>query len=486
MKSITPDKLVSIILEEIKKVQAPNKPLYFDSLNDVMSYYGLNNANAGHETEMGEMAHNVKKLESLAEPMYIPIEEVESVTRAKLPKIRCVDPATGDFVEDVIIGDEVIELPNGLLMMKFQNYESPQQDRFKTGKFAHYIVLPENEYYKHPPRNAKYNTAYEPKDLSVGPEGESPKDRDFRLTKLQKENEAYAKRYVIFPAINNLFGRKDVLDRLDVSLIPETWANQFRTERTTNVEQRFKFGGNGTEIIAEFYAVRDFDDIESTDEEGNAISISGIENALNDIIKTRMDIEDGIQNRERNRSQTKPREYANYIYTMGGNWAAIQRIFDENEFKSAGEYTRILKLLKQNIQKGKKGMNVFSKLYIKGDVEGEEYVLKGTFKATLNYRTVTSRTGASAGDLFPPFTVEVRRRVDPDKLATPGFSVKTNKNFFGKASDQDGGEKGIFVELMQKMGDAMLDNINPDEVLGKISELLIPVNVDKNFSKTNF
>lgn len=501
MKSITPDKLVSMILEEINKSLAPDKPMYFNSLEDVARYYGFDKQQTpSHETEVAEMANIVKQFRKLADPLYIPINELSQETKSTLPKVRCLDPQTNQITEDVIIGDEVTELPNGVEMLRFQNYaegvdpnanKETEDQRSNKGtydrpKLAHYVVLPENIFFSHPPRNKKYNTAYVPHDLSIDPPNESPEDKETRITKLSKENEAYAKRYVIFPAINNVFGKKEILDRLDVALIPETWANIYRTERTTNKEVHLNFGGNGTDINAEFYAIRDFDDKKSVDENGNPIVISGLENALNDIIKTRMDIEDGVENRERKMSETKPREYANYIYTKGGNWPEIQRIYDEAQFKNEGEYTKILKLLKQNILKGQKGMNVKSKLNITGILEESEYILRGKFDVSMNFRSVGTQTGKSAGDLIRPITVEVRRKLSDEQIADPKFSIRKNKNFFGKASGTEGGEKGIFVELMNQLGQKILTEVNPDEVLTKISELLVPANVDKEFLNQEF
>jgi hypothetical protein len=463
MKSITPDKLVSLILEEIQKTQAPDKPIFFNNFNDIERYFGFNTGEdlGGHAAEMGEMA-NIKKIpEKLPEPINISVDELSPESR-NIPRIVSMDPTTKELVEGRIIGDEVITLPNGVKVLKFTNYgEGEKLDR--SNKVAAYVVLPENIFYKHPPRNVKMGSQYVPKDLETEPENETPEDKEARLEKIKINNEAYAKRYVIYPAINNFFSKPEVLNRLDVSLIPETWAGPFRTERTTNVEKHFSFGGNGHSIHIEFYAVKDIDSIEG---------------ALDEIFQTRMDIEDGVENRQRKRSETKPREYANYIYKRGGNWEAIQRIYDEENFKKAGEYTDILKLLKQNIQKGQKGLNVMSKLIITGDLEnGTEYVLKAKFTAILNYRTVEKGTGVKAGELINPVFAEVRRPIPPEVAGDESFSVRSNKNFFGKA-----GQNGIFVELMNKLGDEMMAKINPDDVLTKISELLVPMNVDKEFN----
>jgi len=462
MAKTSVDKLVSLILEEIKGRLSPDKPVFLSSWGDVMKFFSIGAPEQAQEIEMGEMA-NIKKIpRKLDTPLKLNINELDQSQSTALPKIVSLDPDTNEFVEDVIIGDEVITMPNGVEVLKFFNYgEEEKLDRAK--KVSAYVVLPENIFYKHPPRNVKMGTKYVPTDLNIEPEGESEEERDARLKKLARQNEAYAKKYVIYPSINNFFSRRDILNRLDVSLVPETWAGPLRTERTTNKEIRFHFGGNGKAINIEFYAVRD---------------LSSIEEALDEILKTRMDIEDGadVENRQRKRSSTKPREYANYIYTRGGNWDAIQRIYDEENFKQAGEYTRILKLLKQNIQKGQMGLNTFSKLVIDGDVSGNDYILRGKFDCTLNYRTVEKGTGNKAGEIVPPLYAEIRRALPPEVRNDPDFSIRKNKNFFGT---RDG--EGIFADLMKKLGDEMMTKINPDEVLNKIMTLLIPTNVSRDF-----
>jgi len=466
MAKIDVDKVVSLILEQINRGgAAPNRPVYLANWSDVVSFFDLNSAET-HEEEMGEMA-NIKKIpRKLDEPIRLHITELDQTQSTSLPKIVSLDPDTNEFVEDTIIGDEVITMPNGVEVLKFFNYgEEEKLDR--GNKVSAYVVLPENIFYKHPPRNVKMGSQYVPKDLSIAPEDETEEERDARLEKIARQNEAYAKRYVIQPAINDFFSRRDILNRLDVSLIPETWAGPLRTERTTNKEIRFQFGGNGKSVNIQYYAVKD---------------ISSIEDALDDILKTRMDIDAGgadVVNRQRTRSSTKPREYANYIYTRGGNWDAIQRIYDEEHFKEEGEYTKILKLLKKNIQEGKMGLNTFSKLFIDGDMAGNDYVLRGKFTCTLNYRTIEKGTGNKAGPIIPDLFAEVRRPIPPEILRDPDFSIRKNPDFFGKK-----GGDGIFTDLLKKLGDEMIAKINPDEVLNKIMTLLIPTNVSKDFLNT--
>ena len=58
-----------------------------------------------------------------------------------------------------------------------------------------------------------------------------------RLKKLSVQKESNAKRFGIFPVINNIFSRHDVLDKLDECLIPETWGTRLRVEHIRNVQR---------------------------------------------------------------------------------------------------------------------------------------------------------------------------------------------------------------------------------------------------------
>ena len=484
MAKITVNNLVSLILEEIKNEQPLNRPI--KSLDDVLNYLG--DSGEQPEAEMGEMANKRKSanFQQIDPPLRIPITDLSPESKP-IKKIICKDPVTGELIEDIIIADEQVTLPSttragGLICVKFQNYaEEANPDRPKTPK--EFVVMPEKLYWKYEPRSKKFGTEYKKPDYSIPKPGETEHEKEVREKKPLSNNERWAKYYIIHPVINNLFARQDILNRLDVSLIPEIWAGQLRTERTTNVEKRFSFGGNGKTINIEYYAVKDFDDIKMED----GTIKSGIEAALDEIFKTRMDLEmagTDMKERERVRSKTKPREYANYIYQQGGNWEAIQRIYDEQQFKNAGEYTKILKLLKQNIQEGKKGLNVFSKLFIEGDVRGDQYLLRGAFKVELNYRTVEGGTGKSLGELIPSVFVQLSSQL-PMGVRPEDMTIRNNKDFFGKRGE-DGRITGMFPDFMDMLGDELIDKINPDEVLTKITGILIPSNVNKEFLNQEF
>jgi hypothetical protein len=451
--------------------------MYFKSLNAIIDYFGMNENPP--ETEMGEMA-NIRPtavVEKLDQPMRIPIVELDSTSKLRGPIIS-LDPDTNELVEGVIIGDEIVTLksetrPDGLVCLKFQNY-SGESNRDRPKKPKEYVVLPEKYYSQHEPRSKKWGTAYKKPDYTVPIPGETERQKEVREKKPETNNERWAKYYVINPSINQLFSRQEILSRFDVSLIPEIWAGPLRTERTTNREIRFSFGGNRPTINLEYYAVHDFEDVEQED----GTVISGIEAALNDVFMTRMDMEQGVdvKARQRARSKTKPREYANYIYRRGGNWAAIQRIYDENEFKNAGEYTKILKLLKKNIQEGKASLNTMSKLYIDGDAVGNEYILRAKFEAQMNYRTAQTSRGTTVKDLIQPIFVEYRAPL-PEDINVESMTIRNNREFFGTAENP-----GIFQALINKLGNELIDKIEPDEVLTKLTSIIVPENISKEFA----
>lgn len=486
MGKIGINRLVSLIMEEINKVQEPNKPMYFKNLNDVIDYFDLDENPP--ESEMGEMANKrpTATFEKLDEPMRISLTELDPTSKLKGP-IASLDPNTNEIVQGVIIGDEIVKLKSrtregGLICLKFQNYGAEGGlDRELPPK--EFIVLPEKYYSKHEPRSARWGTEYVKPDYSTPVPGETERQKQVREKKPEVNNERYAKYYVINPSINRLFSNPTILNKFDVSLIPEIWAGSLRTERVTNKEVRFSFGGNRPTLNFEYYALQDFEDV--TEEDGTVIS--GVESALNNIFKTRMDLEgldvndpDYLKNRLKKRSKTKPREYANYIYQRGGNWDAIQRIYNENEFKNAGEYTDILQLLKKNIQEGKVSLNTKSKLYVDGDVVGNEYILRAKFEAEMNYRTVRTSRGEKITNLIQPVFAEVRADI-PQGTDITSMTIRNNKDFFGTPE-----KPGLFQALMNELGEKIIENLNPDEVLTKLSSIIIPENINREIGAEGF
>jgi hypothetical protein len=456
MAKITVDKLVNLILEQINKDHAsPSKPMFFNTLEDVIAYYGFNGQDKAHETEMAEMANIKKDYKVLGEPLRIPVEEISPETKGGLPHIISLDPDTGEMVEDVIIGNEITTLPNGVEMLKFQNYgEEDKVDRSK--KVAHYILLPEYIFYKHPPRNVQMGTQWEPKNLEIGPPNETNIQKQTRLKRIEAVKEANAKRFGIFPVVNNMFARHDVLDHLDKCLIPETWATALRTEHTQNVIRKKKFGTSGAEIDVDFYSIRDLDDIDST---VNAIMDLRAELALG---------EAGVRQREA--SAHVPRRHANYIYS-GGNWQGKNRVHDKNFFDSAGGKTVRYKLNSKNIQEGVKQISIESILHLTGNIQGHNYVFNAIFNATLNARDRTTGEGKERGQIIQPVTVTAAKPLPPG-ADVEHFNILENMDFFINEGRTVSKEKtGFLPDLINNLGNAIVEKINPDEVLQKVIQL---------------
>lgn len=457
------DKLVSLILEQIKKVIPPSKPMYFDSVEDALSYYGLNSS--GSQAEMGEMANIARgrRIEKLPQPMRIPISELSN--QSKRPdKVISKDPDTGDFIEDVIIGDEIMILENGLELLKFQNYAKQRGvEGALTPKEC--VVLPEKLYYKFLPRSSKFGTQYQKKDYETAPEGESDEDREKRLARIQAIKEGNVKRFGIFPVINEMFSRHEILDHLDICLIPETWASNLRTEHTTNVIKLKKFGATGPDIDVDFYSARDLNDIEST-----------IDSMLDLRAELAMGEEGAEVTRQREKSAHLPRRHANYIYTKGGNWSGKQRVHDKDFFEKYGGKTMIYGLNSKNIQEGNKQISIESVLDIKGNIVGNNfnnyiYVLRAKFTATLNARNKETGMGSNRGQLINPIEIEVVKPL-PEGIDTESFNFSDNMDFFINEGRTVSKQKtGFFPDLINKLGDAILSDIDPDDVQQKVVQL---------------
>lgn len=466
MAKVSVNKLVSLILEEIKDTSAP---IFFSDFQDVVNYFDVddNPESKNGQEEVGEMAYTdreqrMEKVETLDEPIRIPAQNLINGGNKPIPKIVSKDPVTGEFVEDVVVANVLITLPNGGQIVKFHNYgEKVGLDRKDMG--THYVKVPENIHFPNWPRSKKYGTEYKRSDKAKILPGDDPKTIEKKVKRQESENEAYAKRYVIFPAINKVFTTPEILNRLDMCLVPEVRAGILRTERTTNEEKRMIFGGNRPTINAEFHSVMDR---------------ATLDESINYIFDVRAAVEDRTQ-RERILSTFKPREYGGYRYP-GGYWDAMQRIYNEADFEAAGKYTPILKLFKKNIQEGQKGMNIISKLLIEGDRVENEYVLRAKFWTILNYRTSEEGGPLKSRSFTPDIFAEVRKPI-PEDVDPEDLTLRNNKDFFGKPASPDNPDSGIFSELMDQIGRKILETLDPDDSIDKITQLVVPNALDVNF-----
>ena len=348
--------------------------------------------------------------------------------------------------------------------MIFYNYGLEQKiDRNK--KKANYVVLADNRFMMDKPRGKGWGKEI-PRNvqqtLSVAPEGESEEEKTQRLRRLQHIREGNAKRYALFPLINKMFSEHGLLDKLDISLVPETWATPPRTEHTQNVISLKKFGGNSAEIDADFYAVRDLDDVEG---------------AIDEVMELRADLAMGDveDDRERDVSKSVPRRHANYIY-QNGNWFAKQRVHDEDFFKREGGKTPVYALLSKNIQEGNKGVSIESHLDVKGSVEGDQYVLKSVFSSELNMRNPETGAGEVIGQLFDPVVTGLRKPLVDDEgnpIDPNQFTLENNTTFFvNEGRTVQGSKTGFMPDFFNDTANKIKESIDPDEVLTRMVQLV--------------
>lgn len=397
----------------------------------------------------------------------------------ELPRIVCRDPETDELVEGMVIGNLVLITPSGRRALVFYNEEAYDKvDR--PSKDAWYVVLAEEGDAAH---NRKYqNRLFKdklrgqywgkevPRDvrhkLAIPVPGETDEEKDAREKRLNTIMEMMGKRYNIFPTINEMFSDHDVLDHLDSTLIPETWATSKRTEHTTNRVIYKKFGGSTPEIDVDFISVRD---------------LKNVDEAIDDVMNLRADLALGAdvdEKRQRETSKGVPRQHANYIYS-GGNWHSKQRVHDPNFFRREGGKTPVYKLLSKNIQEGLQEISVESRLNIKGDVVGQEYVLTGTFTAKLNARNQDSGAGQYVGDLLSPINVGMRKDIpetlpDGEQLDPANLNIDTFPEFFvnqGRTTDE-APKDGYFKDFLELLGKEIIQNVDPDEVLERMVQIV--------------
>ena len=517
MKKINVDSLVSLIIEQINSQQPSEAPdegfdphhfTYIDDLEDYPELFqpeeeesdvslnppenvdNVNPNDVSPESEVDEMAQVTKEpIELLEEPLHIPantlvVKPDKYGHTVPIPNILCIDPDTGEYGDPgIIISNEMMVMPSGERILRFANW-GEEKIRDRTEKRLHYLVFPRDfdedqstQYLTDKPRNSRFNSQYVRPDYETEPPNELPKDKEIRLARILAITKANIKRYGIYPIINDLFSRDAILDRLDSCLIPETWAGNIRTEHTWNEELRKKFGATDPEIDVDFYAGRDILDVDDAIREMMDVRADLAMGEVADEDRVNMVDDDGNpmfdMKRDRKYSAALKRRHANYIYTAGGNWEGRQRVHDEEFFEKAGGETMRYKLKSQDIQKGLKKLFIESKLEIKGYVVGNDYVLKATLNSFVNARNLNTGEGEFRGELFPIDSIVASlMKPLPEDFDPEHFNFDTNIKFFvSEGRKRASNKSGFFPQLMDRLGQAILDNVKPDDVMGKIIEL---------------
>jgi len=414
----------------------------------------------------------------LPEPIRIPADQLWVGEKSASPgKIVCEDPQTNEMVENMVISNVVAELPSNKWMLIFRNHgESEDLDRPQVK--TRYVILSEDrtggEYMKNLPRRKSTGNPPERdvlENLLANPPAEDASDevKNEWKEKVETLQNARAKRYALFPLINRMFSDHGVLDKLDISLIPETWATSIRTEHTTNVTKIKKFGGTTAEIDVDFIAERD---------------LESVEEAIDEVMELRADLaigaieNDGEQEtRDRETSLAAPRRHANYIY-QGGNWYAKQRVHDENFFQREGGKTQVYELLSRNILEGTKEVNIESRLVVNGEIMGDEYVLKSTFTANMNVRHPESGAGVKVTDendpatrLFEPVITGLRKPLGD--IPPEDFTLENNIDFFvNEGRTVSGSKTGYLPDFFAQTGENIKNTIDPDTILERMVELV--------------
>lgn len=499
-------KLVSLVLEqvntraELNKLFPPDQYIFVEDLTDFPQLFQPINDETPKDIRPDFNYEKTRELEpeldmvaempvpkywqeymkELDEPLIIPVTMMSRspASLAKMPEIPRIvskNPITGEIVEGVAIGTTLITAPSGHEVLEFTNYGVVE-----SGKLNYVVLADEwkvdgklkqfkNVFLGANVRGKKYEREIERDAQGKLQDKIQTEDDPEEVEKLKRRlktiREANAKRYGIFPIINSMFSDPSVLDHLDITLVPETWAIPPTTEHTTNRIVLKKFGGDSPEIDADFIAVRDLKDVDT---------------AINDVMDLRAELAmgDTVSDREREKSKHIPRQHANYIYS-GGNWHARQRVHDENFFTSEGGKTPIYQLLSKNIQEGNAGVAIKSVLDLNGDVQGDSYVISATFRASLNARNRETGEGEEIGELFTPIRVtdskplpntnDEGEMVDPDS-----FTLEKNASFFvdqGR-TNRNVERTGFLADLINDLGSKIKQDINPDEVLDTMLDLV--------------
>jgi len=436
----------------------------------------------------------------LEEPMMIPVTIMSQKPNSKgkisqIPPIKSLNPITNEFVDEVAIGVELLTTPSGHEVLKFWNYIVEQKAGKAKERERNFIILKdrwqedksriwhelENIWQKNNVRGPHFglkvidrnpqgtqqkiiadskliidnpDTTFDEKELAT----KTLKDAEERLTTIQGAN---TKRYAIFPSVNQMFDHPDILNKLDISLIPEAWAAQERTESSALVRKTNKLGDSSPEIDIDFISARDFETVDQAMEQSMEMrmQLAGAEDAE-------------VKKREFSKQHTRSHGDRSY---GGGGWPTGQRAADQEAFIKAGEETDIYGLFSQAIQKGNIKVTTESTLRLFGNVEGDEYVMSATFSSKM-YDRGASGLATHSGALFNPITVEDRKPFRNEETGEgynpENFTVEKNITFFvteGKESDMRIRRTGFIPRLMQKLAAEITSQINANDVIARMT-----------------
>lgn len=444
--------------------------------------------------EMAGGRERVYPTHEIEEPIRIPVNIMTRTPNSiakmpHMPKIVSLDPVTNEFVEHVAIGNEIMETPTGYEVLVFENFGIiPKPDRQESKSM--YVVLKEgwesdervNVFLGANVRGKKYGRPIERdpqgkleekiKELQAIIDDPNSTDEERRnamaemqekTTRLLHIQEGNSKRYMTFIAINQMFDTPAVLNHLDSVLVPEAWATPRRTEASWLVVHRHKSGADSPEIDVDFVSAKDF---------------NSVEDAMNQSMEIRMELGDDEQQekRKRERSKQMTRSHGGRSYP-GGEWSTGQRAADQQAFIRAGGKTRKYELLSQAIQEGNITVTTESKLQLVGNVEGNEYVMTATFSGRMFDRGDRGQ-GRLTGELFSPIIVGLRKPFvdeEGDPYDPETFTVEQNIEFFidgGRSSWMDIRRTGYLPTLLKSLGDEIINQIDPDDVLATMIELV--------------
>jgi len=401
MKNISRDKILSIIREE------------FD-INEM--------AGRGHEDPNWPFI-------DLPEVRVIDISDIRTPEDGEIesinPSLDSEHPDYNKKFKNIIFTKRLRVSPNNTVAAVFTNHAGGKSE------LMHYIFEGPNienirpKLRKYLPRSKKVGTSY------TGP-------------LCSMENESYAKRFWVYPSINNFFARTDIRSKLNSLGLPTITAGSSFTEPVTNKIRLMRY--NGPEICFELHCVADFEDV-------------------SDVLQQIVSYREALARGETpEMTGTLPivkqvRKYGGQIY-KGGKWAQAQRVLTPEYFQE----TDILKLFMWAVQKGKIQYSVASDFEVMGEPSEDftQYDLYLEFRFHRTYRNfeknlnIKQVKGIKPEGILPPLKVKITKPIPPN--ADPEtFGYKNNSGFF----------VGILREGLEVMSQKIMD-IDPDLVLPKI------------------